>query len=520
MQRNRTIIKSGKRGLATEWCRDTTPTAPIDHPVLASADRAVQPWHLDGDQRTDSIHVRGDMSIAMKSLTLRFLCGSAAIASSAVATNAHAQGVTPSAATQAVSLPTSSVAAFYNTLRKSPIWFRGGVPDAAAGELVAILKRAPYDGLASGPQVAAQVEQAIARASSGNPADVTTAEQMLSAAWVLYVQTLKRPTPGMIYAYPVLSPATNSRADQILLTAAAAPSLSAYLQSAANVNPIYASIRDAAWREAQATGNLTPDPRLLANLERARTLPSRGRFALVDSASQRLFMYENGQMVDSMKVVVGDKDKLGLPTPLIASVMHYMTFNPYWNVPHHLVRKTVAPGYLKQGGAKYLKAKGYEVMSNWTDDATVLDPDSIDWKAVQAGTKQIRVRQLPGPTNSMGKMKFPFPNGQDIFLHDTPTREHFAKAQRTISNGCVRLEDARRFARWLLGREPVAPSDGTEVRVQLPAGVPIYLTYLTAQPTDKGLTYLKDVYGWDRPSSQQVAVNQATAPTQEGASGR
>jgi murein L,D-transpeptidase YcbB/YkuD len=118
----------------------------------------------------------------------------------------------------------------------------------------------------------------------------------------------------------------------------------------------------------------------------------------------------------------------------------------------------------------------------------------------------------------MGKMKFPFPNGEDIFLHDTPAREHFAKAQRTISNGCVRLEDAKRFARWLLGREPVAPSAETEVRVQLPAGVPIYLTYLTAQPTETGLTYLKDVYDWDRPSTQQFAAFQSTVNAQQAVS--
>ena len=399
----------------------------------------------------------------------------------------------------------SAVSSFYDQY-KPTIWFKGGAPAPAAAQLVTILRRAPIEGLSFGPQLADQVEASVRQAASGAPADVAAAERVLSAALVTYVSALKRPTPGMIYAYPVLKP-QGGRADQILLTAAAAPSLEVYLSAASNINPIYASIRDAGWRQAQAAGNLTPDPRLLANLERARTLPARGRFALVDSASQRLFMYENGQVVDSMKVVVGDKDKLALPTPLIASVMHYMTFNPYWNVPHHLVRKIVAPGYLKQGGTKYLKARGYEVMSNWTDEATIVDPATVDWKAVAAGETQIRVRTLPGPNNSMGKMKFPFPNGQDIFLHDTPAREHFAKAQRTISNGCVRLEDAKRFARWLLGREPVSPSDGTEVRVQLPAGVPIYLTYLTAQPSETGLTYLKDVYDWDHPTAEGVAAN-------------
>ena len=445
----------------------------------------------------------------MKSMKSQLLAYSAlaalAIAPAQALAAQASQATAPQPAVPASNLSVmTSVSSFYDQY-KPTIWYKGGAATPAAAQLVTILRRAPIEGLAFGPQLADQVEAAMRQAATGAPTDVANAERTLSAALVTYVQALKRPTPGMIYAYPVLSP-QGGRADQILLTAAAAPSLEVYVSAASNVNPIYASIRDAAWRDAQAAGNLTPDPRLLANLERARTLPARGKFALVDSASQRLFLYENGQVVDSMKVVVGDKDKLGLPTPLIASVMHYVTFNPYWNVPHHLVRKTVAPGYLKQGGAKYLKARGYEVMSAWTDDATVVDPDTVDWKAVLAGDKQIRVRQLPGPTNSMGKMKFPFPNGQDIFLHDTPTREHFAKSQRTISNGCVRLEDAKRFARWLLGTEPVAPSDGREVRVQLPAGVPIYLTYLTAQPTEAGLTYLEDVYGWDQPTAQQAST--------------
>ena len=456
---------------------------------------------------------------AMKSQLLAYVAGTAlafvpATASAAQATVTAPAAPAPAAAAPAATLSAmSAVSAFYSQYRPT-IWFKGGAATPAVAQLVTILRRAPIEGLSFGPQVADQVEAAVRQAATGAPADVNTAERILSAALVTYVQALKRPTPGMIYAYSVLTP-QGSRADQILLTAAAAPSLEVYLSAASNINPIYASIRDAAWRQAQASGNLTPDPRLLANLERARTLPAKGKFALVDSASQRLFMYENGQIVDSMKIVVGDKEKYGLPTPQIASIIHYMTFNPYWNVPHHLVRKTVAPGYLKQGGAKYLKARGYEVMSDWTDAATAIDPATIDWKAVLAGDKQIRVRQLPGPTNSMGKMKFPFPNGEDIFLHDTPMREYFSLAQRTKSNGCVRLEDAKRFARWLLGREPVAPSADTEVRVQLPAGVPVYLTYLTAQPTETGLTYLKDVYDWDHPSTQQVAVYQSTGSAQQ-----
>lgn len=251
---------------------------------------------------------------------------------------------------------------------------------------------------------------------------------------------------------------------------------------------------------------MTPDPRLLANLERVRSLPATGRFVLVDSGSQMLHMFENGQPVDQMKVVVGDKRNLGLPTPLIASIMHYLTFNPYWNVPGHLVRQKVAPGVLKQG-AKYLKARGYEVMSDWTEEATVLDPASVDWKAVAAGTREVRLRQLPGPLNSMGKLKFPFPSGQDIYLHDTPQRDYFSLDRRDKSNGCVRLESAPRLARWLLGRDPVPPSSDPEIRTQLPQGVPVYLTYLTVKATPGGIAYLDDIYGWDVPGAQVAALN-------------
>src|SRR5205085_9046525 len=162
--------------------------------------------------------------------------------------------------------------AFYDQY-KPTIWFKGGTASPAAAQLVTILRRAPIEGLSFGPQLADQVEAAMRQASTGAATDVSSAERTLSAALVTYVQALKRPTPGMIYAYQVLSP-QGSRADQILLTAAAAPSLTQYLNSVATVNPIYSQLRDTAWAQAQATGNLTPDPRLLANLDRVRSLPA------------------------------------------------------------------------------------------------------------------------------------------------------------------------------------------------------------------------------------------------------
>ena len=423
-----------------------------------------------------------------------------------------ALAVAPAASAQTASAPAAQpfltsfsvpadVAAFYKTFGQQLLWFRGGVSnDAAIAQLVTILQRAPFDGFAEGPQLAAQVQAAVAEARA-NPAARLGADETLSTAWVHYVQALKKTTPGMIYAYPVLKP-HGTGAQTVLLTAAGAPSLEQYLKTTSSLNPIYGPLRDAAWAEAQASGNMTPDPRLLANLDRARSIPASGKFLLVDSGSQKLTLFENGQPVDSMKVIVGTEQ---LPTPLIASFIFYVTYNPYWHAPDHLVRKTIAPTVLRQGFG-YLKSHGYHVIDEWSENPTTIDPATIDWKAAAAGKTHLLVQQDPGPLNSMGKLKFPFANSEDIYLHDTPSKDLFAKDVRFLSNGCVRVEDAVRLGRWLLGHDPEAPSADPELRVQIPQPVPIVLTYLTAEVTDGKLAYRPDVYGWDATPPTQVAA--------------
>jgi len=213
-----------------------------------------------------------------------------------------------------------------------------------------------------------------------------------------------------------------------------------------------------------------------------------------------LTLYENGAPIDSMKVITGTSE---LPTPLIASYMYYITYNPYWHAPDHLVRKTIAPNVLKLG-LGYFKSHGYDVIEDWASDK-VVDPKSIDWKAAAAGSLHLKIRQDPGPLNSMGILKFPFPNPEDIYLHDTPDHSKFAFTNRNLSNGCVRVEDARRLGRWLLGSDPVSPGKDAEIRVQLPRSTPIYLTYITAQVRDGKLSYIKDIYGWDSSPPTQFA---------------
>lgn len=410
---------------------------------------------------------------------------------------------------QSAGLPTSSeVGGVYAGWRYAPIWFNGTTPKPAANELLTILQRAPLDGIALGPQYAAQIQAALQQAASGNPQAVAYAEHSLSEALVLYAHAMDRPIPGMIYGYDYMRPKQRS-ASEILRIASAAPSLERYLQEIANPNTIYTTIRDAAWQQMQASGTAAADPRIVANLDRARGMPAKGRFVMVNSANQMLYMYDNGVPVGSMKVVVGDYNKYiprWMPTPLVTSMMFYVIHNPYWNAPDFLVRKNIAPRYLAEGD-KYFKYRGYNVMSDWTHEASIIPASSIDWQAVKAGKLNPRVRQDPGPDNFMGQLKLPFANPEGIYLHDTDEedRKLFGYAERTRSNGCIRLEDAPRLATWLLGHAPVASSNQAEYPEQLPRGVPIYVTYLTAVPENGQLTFLKDIYGLDKPGGAQVA---------------
>jgi L,D-transpeptidase YcbB len=204
-------------------------------------------------------------------------------------------------------------------------------------------------------------------------------------------------------------------------------------------------------------------------------IPVRGPYLLVDAASARLYMIEDGRVRDSMRVIVGKPDT---PTPALKDVINYETLNPYWHVTPDLAKSLIAPRVIAEGNT-YLTTRGYEVVSGWDENARALSPDSVDWKAVAAGTAQVYVRQRPGPANSLGQFKFDLPNGDGIYLHDTPKKELFAQDQRNLSHGCVRLEDAPRLARWLLGKDPPAAS-APEENILLPRPVPITISYLDA----------------------------------------
>ena len=253
---------------------------------------------------------------------------------------------------------------------------------------------------------------------------------------------------------------------------------------------------------------------IIINMERAKRLPSpeeQRRFVMVDAGSARLTMWENGRVVDTMKLIVGKSETA---TPMMAAYIRFASVNPYWNVPPELVRNLIGPRIVSQG-VSYLTEREYQVLDSYGEDARILDPNSIDWQAVVDGRRDVRLRRLPSPANSMGAMKFMLPNYFGIYLHDTPEKDHFTKGEQWISNGCVRLEDYKRLARWLFnGRIPQGSNPKVEEEVNLPEPVPVYMTYLTVLPSGQSVKFLPDPYGRDahlmeRFGSRMVAaVNQ------------
>jgi murein L,D-transpeptidase YcbB/YkuD len=386
------------------------------------------------------------------------------------------------------------VASFYRERGYTPLWTTGRALKPGAADAPSMLASADRDGLDPARYQAADVARDEAAAASGAPADLARADVALSDAVSRYVADLHRPAQGDGLAFvdpDIRRPPADPRA--ALETMAHASELRAGLADVRRMNPIYGELR-----AALAAAPASEQAALRQNLDRARALPPDlgPRYILVNPAAQTLRLYQGGQLALQMKVVVG---KLAEQTPSMIGLIRYAVLDPYWNVPPDLARTNIAPGVLRQGEA-YLAAHHLQALSDWSPRATVVDPATIDWAAVANGQRTLRLRQTPGPDNMMGQLKFMLPNPLGVYLHDTPDKALFGGGRRTDSAGCVRLADARALGAALFGH-PLRAAAGAppEQRVDLPAPVPVYILYLTAQPGPGGITVLPDIYRRDSP---------------------
>lgn len=381
---------------------------------------------------------------------------------------------------------------FYASRQFAPLWVSSGKIGTAAETLVALLATADLDGLKPSSYHTDDLRGALDEARSGDPRALAAAELKLSKTFARYVTDMRRASkPQMVYADARLKPRKLS-ADIVLTSASLPKSFADYITNIGWMSPHYRQQRALL---ARAIASNSPPETIRAirlNLDRARELPSAWtHHIIVDTASGRLYYYQAGRQEGTMRVVVG---KPASPTPRLAGMLRYAILNPYWNVPVDLAQKSVAPKIL---AGRTLASMRMEALSDWSATPQKLEPAAINWPAVASGATELRLRQLPGGDNAMGRVKFMFPNEFGIYLHDTPDKALLKLDDRHLSNGCIRLEDAARLGKWLFGGQAITMPKTPEQIAALPLPVPVYLTYLTTSGTDSGITLATDVYGLD-----------------------
>ncbi|WP_332308225.1 L,D-transpeptidase family protein [Desulfogranum japonicum] len=256
--------------------------------------------------------------------------------------------------------------------------------------------------------------------------------------------------------------------------------------------------------------------RIRINMERWRWLPHRmvGKQILVNIAGYQLTILNNEKVDLHMPVIVGEIDH---KTPLFSDRMRYLVLNPYWNVPVSIAVREILPQQIHN--PNYLQEKNMRIFAGWEQDAKEVNPQAIDWKKLGQGIRRYRFRQDPGPENSLGQLKFMFPNKHNIYLHDTPTHNLFQNATRAYSHGCIRVSRPVELAQYLLAGnkrswsrqqiEDVLKRGQTQV-VLLDNPIPIHLLYMTvyADPETDELIFYRDIYAKDLQLTKRFFKNE------------
>lgn len=223
---------------------------------------------------------------------------------------------------------------------------------------------------------------------------------------------------------------------------------------------------------------------LLINMERMRWMPDlpEGNGIVVNIPQFQLYVFEAGEVVLKMDIVVG---KTGSQTVIFSDMLKYVVFSPYWNVPPSIVRAEIYP--VMQKDDNYLAKKNME-QTGFSNGLPI-------------------IRQKPGSTNSLGRVKFIFPNNYNIYFHDTPARSLFGEEKRAFSHGCIRLEKPDALAIYLLRDRPEwdperiagAMRSDQEKWVPLESPMPVFISYFTAWVDGNGLLHFRDdLYGHDQ----------------------
>jgi murein L,D-transpeptidase YcbB/YkuD len=252
---------------------------------------------------------------------------------------------------------------------------------------------------------------------------------------------------------------------------------------------------------------------IAVNMERWRWLPHHlgQRYILVNIARFTLEVIEDGKSTLNMRIIVG---KPYQSTPVFNATMTHLVVNPSWYVPASIAKEELLPVFRRD--PDYLIRHNMRVSLSGVGE---INPRSINWLQVSAANFPYRLRQVPGPKNPLGRVKFLFPNQFSVYLHDTSNPELFARPVRTFSHGCIRIEKPLDLAEYVLRGDSSwdrhklqrAMVHGGERTIFLPTAIPVYLLYWTAWVEEDGVVHFRDdIYQRDTPLEKALFASLMT----------
>ncbi len=246
------------------------------------------------------------------------------------------------------------------------------------------------------------------------------------------------------------------------------------------------------------------------NLERMRWLPRTlgNKYLLVNIPDYKLLMVDEENISLEMPVVVGKKR---YPTPVFSHKMSSIVLNPYWRVPHSIVKKEMVPQLVKN--SSYFDERGIRMHADWNESSPHYDFNSIDWRVYLENKNEeenfdvpMRFIQVPSNSNPLGRVKFMFPNRYSVYIHDTSEKRFFKYRQRAFSHGCIRLSKPDELLQCIAKDDENVDYNETQeilndmdkIKIGLETSIPIHMVYLTSWVNKSGVIQFRDdIYSYD-----------------------
>ena len=406
--------------------------------------------------------------------------------------------------------------AFYEERQFLPAWIDGDAPTPQMTDLLSQLRYAERHGLDPARYHVDEFEQTRDASNTRMRGTRFAVEQVpeldakMTYAYLRYAADLLGWSSSSRDIDPnwLTTPKSEDLAER-LKTAIGEQHVRDTLESLAPSHPQYKGLQAALEREKTNPDGHTEQIKM--NMERWRWAPRDlgDRYILINVPAYVLQVMEGDSPALAMRVVVGQPDHR---TPIFSDAMTYLVFSPYWNIPESILRHETLPRIARD--PEYLERNHIEVVGT-SGKAEPIDPKSIDWSD-ESAVARVRFRQAPGDENALGLVKFIFPNHFDVYLHDTPMDKLFARPERALSHGCIRVEQPVALAEYVMRDRP----EWTEARiadamhakqeqtVKLKTPLPVHIGYWTAwvEPDGKTVTYTSDPYGYDSVQARPLAA--------------